>query len=271
MRFGSRPFYLAKDYRKEVIEKRKCLLDGPESYVQLFYGYQFSSLGFRTSVRSWKNEGLIDVMSETEYMGVLYFDMKPSVVRIAAQVGLNPLETFRAAHKVGEEHPKVDGEPIIMSTDFVIDECEPGVRSRRAIAVKREADLTERVLEKVAIERESWRMRNTKFTVLLDSQLPKTLIANVRLLHARHAANQLPCDIEAVPYVAKWLTPHLESGNLSLAAACKLCDRGGILPRGTSLAVALHLIARRHWPVDMNSPIAGHLPVPFMTEFIGQN
>lgn len=271
MRGRYHPFYLARDYEREVVAKGKCLLDGPGKYKPLFRACDFPSEGFRTTARSWKNDGLVELMSEIEYAAFLYYEYDPVVVRIAEQCALAPQETQEIARDLRKKHPAVAAGQIIMSTDLVLDLKRAGVGSRRAVSVKREADLTERVMEKAAIEHECWRRHSTPWSILLDSQLPAVLIANVRLLHPRADAAQLPCDIATINLAAQWLSPHIAAGRLPLGTVCRRCDQAGLFPTGTALAIALHLIARRHWPVDLSRPVAGHLILPLLAEYLGQN
>jgi hypothetical protein len=271
MRGRYQPFYLARDYEREVVAKGKCLLDGPGKYKPLFRACDFPSEGFRTTARSWKNKGSVELMSEPEYGGFLYYEYDPAVERIAEQCALDPAETLKIAHDLGIKHPAVAEDPITMSTDLVLDEMKAGVRSRRTISVKREEDLTERVMEKAAIEHECWKRRSRPWTMLLDTHLPPVLMANVRLVHPRHDDTQLPCDKASAGLIGQWLSPHLEEARLPLATLCRRCDQAGLFPDGTALAVALHLIARLHWPVDMRRPVAGHLVLPLLAEYFGQN
>lgn len=271
MRGRYKPFYLAKDYEREVIAKGKCLLDGPGEYKPLFRACDFPSEGFRTTARSWKNKGLVELMSEIEYMAFLYYEYDPVVERIAEQCALDPAETLKIALELGKKHPAVAEGPIVMSTDLVLDEKKEGARSRRAISVKREADLNERVMEKAAIEQECWKRHSRPWSMLLDTQLPSVLVANVRLVHPRHEESQLPCDKATVSLVGRWLSPHIEAGRLPLATLCRRCDQAGLFSDGTALAVALHLVAHRYWPVDLRQPVAGHLVLPLMAEYLGQN
>jgi len=271
MRGRFQPFYLARDYAREVTEKGKCLLDGPDPYKPLFRACDFPSEGFRTTVRCWKNDGLVELMSEVEYAAFLYYEYDPVVERIAEQCALDPAVTQEVAGRLGKPHPAVEAGPIIMSTDFVLDESRAGVRTRRAVSVKREADLTARVLEKAAIEQEYWRRRACPWTLLLDTQLPVTVVANARLVHPRWDESQLPCDSSNVQFIAAWLSPHIEAALLPLGTICRRCDQSGDLPEGTSLAVALHLIARRHWPVDMTKPVAGRLILPLLPAILLTN
>lgn len=260
------PFFLAKDYQRGVVEAGKCQLDGPGDYIPLFRGVNFSSIGFRTCARSHVNGTLVETMSEIEYNTFLMLELDRTVTRICEQCAIDPAITHEEAEKLGFKHPAVDGEPIIMSSDFVVEHCTEGVRSRRVISCKRREDYDNktRVAEKALIEAMAWKRRDIPFSVQFDVDIPATLVANAKLVLPRHPVSQLPCDTDEVAIIAAWLSSHLALQRLPLATVCKWCDRAGFLPEGTSLAVALHLTARRHWPVDMNRPIAGHLPLPLL-------
>jgi hypothetical protein len=174
-------------------------------------------------------------------------------------VALDPTETRQIAKDLKVEHPVVKEGEIIMSSDFVVTVTTSAVPHRRAFAVKCEADLSERVIQKLAIECEYWRRRNIDWKLLLDSELPRTEIENMRLVYDWHDPSCLPCSSQVIELVRIWLTPHIETENRALRTLAQRCDAALHLEPGTSLGIAYHLIARRVWPVDFSNPID---PIP---------
>jgi len=259
MRGRYRPYYLARDYEQEVIAKGKCQLDGPGEYIPLFRIIDFSSIGFRTATRGQLTERPFELMSSVEGRAYLLFHTWSGVTHICEQMALMPDETLAIARSLGVGHPAVREGKTIMSTDFVLTFATSAVPRRKAYAVKKECDLTERVLEKLAIEREYWRRRNIEWFLLLDTELPRVPIENVALVFDRYDPASLPCDESTSAMVRDWLTPHVAMENQALRALSSRCDTVLRLEPGTALSVSYHLIARRFWPVDFSKPL---LPIP---------
>ena len=255
MRGRYRPFFLARDYAEQVVAKGKCLLDGPGEYLPLFGIVQFSSVGFRTAVKSWLTAKPAETMSTPEFDAFNYFHACPSVRKIYAQCALDPSDTLEIARRLRIQHPSVRAGDVIMSTDFVLMVQSGAVSRRLAIAVKREQDLDERVCEKLAIERHYWLQRNTKWTLLLDTEIPRVPVANMRLVFDFHDSGKLPCDEPALGLIYAWLTPHVEVGAAALRTLTARCDYILRLQEGTSLSAAYHFIVRRVWEIDWERPI----------------
>lgn len=259
MRGRYRPYYLASDFEKEVTAKGKCQMDGPGVYLPLFRIIEFPSVGFRTAMRCWITQRPLELMSSVEEDAALLFHTYLEVIYIFEQVALDPTETQQIAKDLKVDHPAVKEGEIIMSSDFVLTVATSAVPHRRAFAVKREVDLSERVIEKLAIECEYWRRRNIEWKLILDSELPRTEIDNMRLVYDWYDPACLPCDGRVVELVRVWLTPHIETENRALRTLARRCDTALLLEAGTSLGVAYHLIARRIWPVDFSHPFD---PIP---------
>ncbi|MFT3783550.1 MAG: TnsA endonuclease N-terminal domain-containing protein [Nibricoccus sp.] len=254
MRGRYRPYYLARDFEKEVTAKEKCQMDGPGAYLPLFRIIDFPSIGFRTAMRCWITQRPVELMSSVEEDAFLLFHTYLEVVQIFEQVALDPTETRQIAKDLKVEHPAVKEGEIIMSSDFVVTVATSAVPHRRAFAVKREVDLSQRVIEKLAIEREYWRRRNIDWTLLLDSELPRIEVENMRLVYDWHDPSRLPCNNHTIELIRAWLTPHVETENRALRTLAQRCDDALHLETGTSLGVAYHLMVRRIWPVDFSHP-----------------
>lgn len=251
--------HLARNYEKLVLQQGKGRLSGLEAdYRPLFGITDFSSRGFRTAMRTWLSPRPLQVFSAVEYDACLYFHSRPEVVRIFDQVALDPRVTRAAARSLDVRHPAVAEGDIVMSTDFVLAEQHWAVSNLRAVAVKRDQDLTPRVLEKLAIEQAYWLTRGAGWTLVLDVGLPRVLVENMRQLIRWHDPARLPCGQSLIEPVDGWLRPQLTPGE-PLETACSRSDRHFRLPSGTSLSISFHLMVRGKWPVDHEYPI---LPSP---------
>lgn len=247
------PYFLARDYDKCVVSKGKCRLeDPPDRYKPLFTIVDFSSFGFRTMFGSWIVKRPMHLVSTTELDAVLMFHAPGTgVVNLAEQVALEPALTREIAFDLQVGHPAIRRQDIIMSTDLVVTiEGPGGMLLRHAYAVKQAKDITERVVEKLAIEQAYWTKRHTPWSLLLDTHLPRQLIANMELIMEFAEEDRLPCDTHVIPNVTAWIVPHLRSG-APLRTVCSRCDAAMQLPPGTALSVAYHLTLQGTLPVDL--------------------
>jgi len=249
------PLFLARDYDKCVVAKGKCRLDDPpKKYKPLFTVVDFSSIGFRTMFDSWIVHRIVHPVSALEYHGLLMFHAPDSgVVNISEQVALEPSITQEIARALGLKHPAHRGEDVIMSSDFVVTFERAGGRlERQAFSLKREQDITPRVLEKFAIEFAYWRSRKIILSFILDTKLPRQLIDNVELIMEFYDPDRLPCDRRVIDLVGKWIISHLVTKD-ALRNVCSQCDRTLGLARGTALAVTYHLTATRVIPLNLRT------------------
>lgn len=115
----------------------------------------------------------------TEYSGF--------IIDIREQFPLLSLEeTLVIADELGIKHP-VDpkmGEPIVMTTDFLltVNKGEGRVELARTIKMKDEL-LKECILEKFEIERVYWEKRGVDWGIVMELEIPKTLARNISYIH----------------------------------------------------------------------------------------
>lgn len=258
MRGRYRQTYLAKDYQQVVVAKKRCITDGTFPYKPLLRIVDFSSRGFRTALMSWVAGRPLQLLSTPELDACYYFHADPGLVQVYEQCALDPDATREIARSLNIRHPATRDGDVIMSTDLVLDFRHNGLPLRRAFSVKRERDLSRRVVEKFEIERQYWSRRGVECKLLLDTYLPRTVVDNMRLVFARHDPVKVPIP-SAVPAVCAWLGAYVSTSTEPIATLCGRCDGELRLPRGTSLAVCYHLIVRRTFLVDYTHPI---LPRP---------
>lgn len=262
MRGRYRPFYFADDYQQQVVDKGKCLIDGPcKDYKPLIGIVDFSSQGFRTSSYSWIAQRPLQLLSEGELNTNYYLHsgLRP-VIAIFEQVAQPPQETRAIARELGVKHPAKTGRDVIMSTDFLIVEEDGTGERRTAISYKQEESLTPRVLEKLEIDRVYWTRRGVSWILMLDTELPQIVVRNMQILHGWYSESRITASTQTVHMIQAWVTPHLENGSV-LRTLCSQCDHQLQLERGTTLGVVYHLMVRGEISVDLTKPI---LPCPSM-------
>jgi hypothetical protein len=174
-------------------------------------------------------------------------------------------ETLAIADQLGIVHPTdpKSQEPCVASTDFLLT-IRDGLREvETAIAIKPAADLaSERVLEKLEIERVYWSAREIGWRILTEKELPRALVKNMRWLFPNL---DLPSSGELTPEVIhrvrSLMGPEVADGSRSLVAiATASDDRLGLIP-GASLCVARHLIGVSTWAVDLMVEIDPRKPI----------
>ena len=247
------PLYLARDYEKCVVAEGKCLLEAPPSdYRPLFTVVDFSSRGLRTMFDSWIVNRVMHPASTPEFHSVLMFHAPGmGVVNLCEQVALDPALTRELSFALGIRHPAVSGQDTIMSTDLVVTFMRPGgLLYRHAYSIKQARDLSRRVVEKLAIEQGYWTARNTPWSLLLDTHLPRPLIANMELLMEFAEQDRLSCNRQVVRDAADWIVPRLGHG-APLRVLCLECDSALGLEPGTALSVAYHLTLQGVLPLDI--------------------
>jgi len=218
------------------------------------------SQGLAHRVKGWKTQREHHFLStlECDYFYVL--EWSPLVSDIREQYPLLPLtETLAIAEDCGFRHPTDPRtkEPIVMTTDFVI----TIVRDTRAVdcarAIKPSAQLqSERVLEKLEIERRYWQARQIDWSIVTEREIPRPFARNVKFLHNYlDIADRLSLTKREMRDLVVLLTQQVVEGHVSLRRAAADCDKQLGFEPGTSLTVAYHLLAQRQWRVDMNTPI----------------
>jgi hypothetical protein len=155
----------------------------------------------------------------------------------------------------------------VATTDFLLT-IENGLHEiDKAIAIKPAADLaSERVLEKLEIERVYWTSRNIEWQILTEKQLPLALVKNTRWLQPHL---NLPASgeftLEQIQRVRTVMEQEITNGSLSLADIAALCDeRLGLMP-GAALCVSRHLIGIGIWSVDLMVDIDPRKPLRLRT------
>jgi hypothetical protein len=174
-------------------------------------------------------------------------------------------ETLAIADQLGIVHPTdpKSQEACVVTTDFLLTVHDAVREFDRAIAVKPAADLaSERVLEKLEMERLYWSARNIEWQILSEKELSPALAKNMRWLFPHlDLSSSSEFTLEQIQRVRSLMEPELAAGSSSLAVIATACDdRLGLAP-GASLCVARHLIGVGTWAVDLMVEIDPRKPI----------
>jgi uncharacterized membrane protein YgaE (UPF0421/DUF939 family) len=144
-----------------------------------------------------------------------------------------------------------------MTTDFLITVSTPSGNVDWARAVKPSSKLqSERVIEKLEIERIYWQTKKISWGIVTEREMPQVLVKNIDYLYSHYEiSDRLSLPQSEIYDIAEKLTSFITQNSLSLKDATRLCDEKLGLQRGDSLTVARHLLATRQWRVDMSIPI----------------
>jgi hypothetical protein len=191
-------------------------------------------------------------MSDLERDLFLLLDWQESVIDLREQVPLDRNETARIAEALGIRHSKAPGasDPMVMTTDLVIDRRGQNGGETEAFAVKTAEDLEKpRTLHRLEIERRYWLDRGVPWSIVTRAELPRRMIANIAWVHGCHRLDGLSdAATAAIPRLLSEMNRH---ANLTLRSFCAAMDRQFDLADGETLALIRHLIATRTLRCDM--------------------
>ncbi|HTL89558.1 MAG TPA: TnsA endonuclease N-terminal domain-containing protein [Leptolyngbya sp.] len=218
------------------------------------------SQGLSSRIKGWKTGRTHHLLSELETSFFYVLEWSPVVLDIREQFPLLPLEeTLAIAEQCGFAHPSNPRtrEPIVMTTDFRVTVQQKANIVEQARAIKCVKDLqSQRVLEKLEIERCYWQKRDIDWGIVTERDIPSHVVRNIKwlhpFLHITDLTSLAPSDVSRISAV---MVPMVLQSQDALADIATTCDeRLGLAP-GVSLSVARYLLANRFWRVDMNQPI----------------
>jgi TnsA endonuclease N terminal/TnsA endonuclease C terminal len=223
------------------------------------------SRGTSTVVTGWKHGREHHFLSQNERRYFLLLEWSDSVLDIREQFPLLPiLDTQRIASSLGIRHPAQNGQPTVLTTDFMIIARVGDDLVHFARTVKASSELCNaRQLEKFEIERCYYEERGIDWGIVVADDLPEALCWNIRWIHDSREIERLqPLLPPLIEKLASWLSQHVRhSKGTWVARLCSMCDSEHDVPPGTSLKVVRFLLARKLWRVEMNVRIDLHQPL----------
>lgn len=247
--FSDFPKYLAKGYGR-----------GEGSlYQPLIHVQDFPSRGWRNREWGWKTGRQHDYFSSPELHYHYILDWFQTVLDFREQYPLTPETTLELAHSSGIRHPfdRKSGEPIIMTTDFLITLPQNVGSSNHARTIKLFKDLSsKRTIEKLELERRFWQTLGVDWRIVTECEIDLTIVKRIQWAYKFLPVSSLaPLTEDDVRLIAIPLTRLVISKSTPLSDTASTCDKQLGLSPGQSLAVARHLIASRQWLVNMAKPV----------------
>ncbi|MEZ9266798.1 TnsA endonuclease N-terminal domain-containing protein [Vibrio splendidus] len=242
-----------EDYSRAL--KGKYGLGEGKNYKPWLRVQDVKSEGVRSQIYGRKTQRVHHLLSSIESQLFYLNEFSDSVIDIREQFPLLPLNyTQKIAKIIGVEHPAhpVSGDPIVITTDFLLTiSTERGVHYQ-AISVKPEGEVNnQRTLEKIDIERVCWDLLDISFSLFVGNELTRIQSKNIDWASApfRDAPTLFSGDqVTAALQV-------LDSGQRFVEDICNLFTASGITPHDESLTLLRYLIASKFIEVDLSCDI----------------
>ena len=226
------------------------------------------SEGFLTRSLGWKTGRVHHYMSLHERRYFFLLEWSKKVVDIREQYPLLPLDrTLEIAERLGIMHPShpYSGQPIVMTTDFLVDVTTvAGVINWARTIKPAEKLISDRTIAKFEIERTYWAEQGVDWGIVTEIEILKSgaLAKNVRVIHkAWHTDNLPPQALEHLHKIEALLFQRVAKQQIPPARAARdVDDQLGLKP-GSALSVLKHLLARRIWRVDMKKRLNFSYPM----------
>ena len=241
-----------------------------KNYSQWLRVQDVPSLGYVSRILGWKTTRRHEFLSNLETRYFYLLDWSTLVSDIREQFPLLPLdETLAIAEQCGVKHPTLPGtsEPIVMTTDFLVDIVQSGATTEHARTVKPSKDLlSDRTLEKFEIERRYWFRRKIDWAIVTERDIPQALVKNIEWIHQyRDIAEKFDVSGAEIERVEIILARFLQQ-EISLNESVHATDQRLGLEPGKSLAIFRHLLACRRWQINMGDPIDFRKPIIFLNQ-----
>jgi hypothetical protein len=186
------------------------------------------------------------LLSDLQLGLFLVLDWQASTIDLREQFPLDLDATLDIAKRIKIRHPRMPrtGQPIVMTTNLVLDRRVEGGVVTQAFSVKSAEDLKKpRVLQKLEIEWSYWQERGISWGIVTQAELPRRLVGNIAWAHGFHS----PAGIEdrVLALIPLFLKELAVLRQVSLAGFCCAMDSRHGLPPGSSLTLMRHLLAGR--------------------------
>jgi hypothetical protein len=233
-------------------------------YTPLIRAIRSRSHGYVFRVWSPTTGRMMHLQSTGEYRGLTVIDQSGCYRNVREGFGMPKDLTEAIAESVGIKHPydRFAGENATMSCDFLCDKLEGGHLS---IDYK-PSDLAQRkrVQDKFRIMALAFATVGVPHVVMTEKDLDPVLTANLDLLYPFTAGiDAPPLPNASLMRAGESLRLLLCGGKLSIYDAAVRIEPAFVCGTGRLVRTALWMIARHHWPVDLNRPVHPDCPLHF--------
>lgn len=210
--------------------------------------------------KGWKTGRIHHFLSQLETHYFYTLEWSDEVVDIREQYPLLPLErTVEIAESLGIKHP-VDPktqELNVMTTDFLVTVMTQKGKELRARTIKPSTKLSERNIEKFAIEQQYYAEQNIDWAIVTESDKPEAFIRNIDWLYnAKDIENIAMLNEDTLNKVSLSLLKEISNRRSDPLSLITLdCDEKFGFNHGTCLFIVKHMIANKKWVTNMHKDI----------------
>lgn len=186
-------------------------------YVPLLNVRSVPTIGKANRIMGWKTGRIHHFLSKLEYAAFYHFDWADEVIDIKEQYPLLPMEILQnIAAEAGIDYPSFAGEPIIMTTDFLVTVKRNDKIIHYARTVKLSTDLTdskinERLLAKFEIEKRFFKSKNIDWAILTEKDFSDVFVNNINILHSNKIINtQTTLEKQYIFAMYKYIIENIE-------------------------------------------------------------
>lgn len=227
------------------------------------------SLGRSTRLKGIKTLRQHEFLSDMEKNYFYFLEYSDEVVDIREQYPLLPLEeTVSIANEIGVGHPKhpETGEFIVMTTDFLITKNSQNNNFDVARTIKTKDDLfNKRISEKFEIERIYWERREVDWGIVTNEEIDKVVAKNINSFHSYYEISNLDIfsdiDDKEIQDILLEYIRRISNPDKSVRYISKVFEEDMSLPKGSSISIFKHLLARKIIMVDITKEIDINKPM----------
>jgi predicted transposase YbfD/YdcC len=217
------------------------------------------SLGRATRLKGVKVPRQFEFLSDLERNYFYLLEYSDRVVDIREQFPLLPIEeTIVIADELGIKHPMnpKTGEPIVLTTDFLVTISENHQHSHLARTLKYKDELmNERVLEKFEIERVYWERQEVDWGIVTELEIPKEMAHNIAFVHGYADLSVIEGFEEVTTYdvedMSIYFIKSLLTEDQTVKQIAKNFERDFGMVVGCGLSLFKHLILTKAIEIDL--------------------
>jgi hypothetical protein len=221
------------------------------------------SLGRATRLKGIKTGRQHEFLSDMERNYFYFLEFTDEVTDIREQFPLLPIEdTLLIADELGIKHPShpQTGEPIIMTTDFLVNVIENNKHVELVRTIKSKDDLlNKRVLEKFEIERLYWQKRGISWGIVTEKDIDKVIAHNISSVHNYKDITNLDCFINIEASDLKDLVyefmKRIIDAKRTMRVICNEFDNDMSLEKGSGLSIFKYLIINKIIEINISEKI----------------
>jgi len=185
-------------------------------------------------------------------------DLAPNVVDIREQMDLDLEYTLQIATELGLNNDLArdskTNQIIPLYTTFIVDLADGSVK---AIRVAKSEKLVGKLLNTCEIERIYWPAYNqqSSWGLITELDISDVVANNAKFVHPYWNLDGRIVSPDLIDLIGDYITNAMSQKEQTLNAIAKSADVDLGIEPSTSMSVAKHLIARREWIIDWNTPI----------------